>query len=162
MAAIATVTMRPCAVGLRCIQSMNRLSAQGTLWQYRQISSDDFRDEPKKKKKLHPEMPQFPNEFTMVVPKGKIYDKKPFRMELKAGVNYHWCACGTGKQQPLCDGSHKQLWGSGREKIGYKWRPLRFHVDRDQEYWMCNCKQTSTPPFCDGSHKQPHIQTAIK
>ncbi|XP_076460374.1 uncharacterized protein LOC143293415 isoform X1 [Babylonia areolata] len=137
------------------------LTVSAGVWQYRQISSDDFRD-PDKKEKPHPETPQFPMEHTLDPPKGKIYDKKPFKMQLKAGKDYHWCACGTSKNQPLCDGSHKALWGTSENKTGYKWRPLRFQVEKDKAYWLCNCKQTSKAPFCDGTHKQPHIQAAVK
>ncbi|KAK7110502.1 hypothetical protein V1264_014381 [Littorina saxatilis] len=132
--------------------------------QTRNISSDDFKtDQPQKKKgRSHPETPQFTKEHSGEPLKGKIHDKKPFRMELQANKNYSWCVCGTSKSQPLCDGSHKQLWGVSEKKTGPKWMPLRFQVDETKEYWLCNCKQTSKQPFCDGTHKQPHIQAAIK
>lgn len=64
--------------------------------------------------------------------------------------------------QPLCDGSHKKLWGTSQKKNMPKWQPLRFKVEETKEYWLCNCKQTDKQPFCDGTHKQPHIQAAVK
>lgn len=31
--------------------------------------------------------------------KGKVYEKKPAKVELKPGKNYHWCSCGYGHSQ---------------------------------------------------------------
>lgn len=31
--------------------------------------------------------------------KGKVYEKKPAKVELKPGKNYHWCSCGYGHTQ---------------------------------------------------------------
>ncbi|GAB1859070.1 Cdgsh iron sulfur domain-containing protein mitochondrial [Camponotus japonicus] len=83
---------------------------------------------------------------------GLIYDKKPFRMRLQAGKTYSWCLCGQSKSQPICDGTHKNIF----LKITH--RPIRFSVAETKEYWLCNCKQTSNRPFCDGTHKRPDIQ----
>ncbi|KAL8607976.1 hypothetical protein ACOMHN_005531 [Nucella lapillus] len=94
--------------------------------------------------------------------KGKIYDNKPVKVELKAAKDYHWCTCGTSKRQPLCDGSHKKLWPSEENKDGFMYIPMTFQVDKEKEYFLCNCKQTANPPYCDGTHKQPHIQESFK
>ncbi|XP_029169050.1 CDGSH iron-sulfur domain-containing protein 3, mitochondrial [Nylanderia fulva] len=83
---------------------------------------------------------------------GVIYDKKPFKIRLEAGKNYSWCLCGQSKGQPLCDGTHKNVY------LKIKLRPIRFTVTETKEYWLCNCKQTSNRPFCDGTHKRPDIQ----
>ena len=45
------------------------------------------------------EVEKFPQEFNLEPPKGKIYDKKPFKMELEAGKRYSWCTCGKSKNQ---------------------------------------------------------------
>lgn len=37
---------------------------------------------------------------------GAIYEKKPFKLNLKAEKTYSWCLCGKSKSQPLCDGKH--------------------------------------------------------
>jgi len=66
----------------------------------------------------------------------------PYRIELKGGKTYLWCACGRSGTQPLCDGSHK---GTGIEPLPYK-SPLELTVA------FCGCKHTRKPPFCDGSH----------
>lgn len=41
----------------------------------------------------------FPGEFEKDPPKGKIYDKLPFKMTLEAGKKYAWCTCGHSKSQ---------------------------------------------------------------
>jgi len=41
----------------------------------------------------------FPGEFAVVLPTGKIYDKKPFKIYLEADRQYKWCVCGTSKGQ---------------------------------------------------------------
>ncbi|XP_029676903.1 CDGSH iron-sulfur domain-containing protein 3, mitochondrial [Formica exsecta] len=83
---------------------------------------------------------------------GAIYDRKPFRIRLEAGKNYSWCLCGQSKSQPLCDGTHKNIF------LKIPFRPIRFVVEETKEYWLCNCKQTSNRPFCDGTHKRLDIQ----
>ncbi|VVC98196.1 CDGSH iron-sulfur domain-containing protein 3, mitochondrial [Leptidea sinapis] len=85
---------------------------------------------------------------------GIVYDKKPFKVKLEAGKNYLWCLCGRSKSQPLCDGTHRDIY------LKITQRPIRFKVEQTKEYWLCNCKQTKNRPFCDGTHKQPEIQTA--
>lgn len=69
---------------------------------------------------------------------------------------YSWCLCGKSKNQPICDGMHKDIF------LKIKLRPIRFKVEKTGDYWLCNCKQTKHRPFCDGTHKQKHIQEAVK
>ncbi|KAF2900841.1 hypothetical protein ILUMI_05380 [Ignelater luminosus] len=83
---------------------------------------------------------------------GVIYDKKPFKVKLEAGKNYFWCLCGKSKSQPLCDGTHKDVF------LKIKLRPVRFQVEETKEYWLCQCKQTNRRPFCDGTHKSKLVQ----
>ena len=35
--------------------------------------------------------------------------KAPYGVELEAGKDYWWCACGHSAAQPFCDGSHKAV-----------------------------------------------------
>lgn len=35
--------------------------------------------------------------------------KAPYKMSVKAGRTYYWCACGRSANQPLCDGTHNKL-----------------------------------------------------
>jgi CDGSH-type Zn-finger protein len=76
--------------------------------------------------------------------KPVVAAKQPISVDLTAGREYWWCACGRSESQPFCDGSHQ---GTGIEPLGFK-------VEKSGEHWICRCKQTKTPPFCDGSHKQ--------
>uniref|UniRef100_T1JCX5 Iron-binding zinc finger CDGSH type domain-containing protein n=1 Tax=Strigamia maritima TaxID=126957 RepID=T1JCX5_STRMM len=94
----------------------------------------------------------------LIKEKGKIYDKKPFRMLCERGKVYMWCACGRSKTQPLCDGSHKykQLGPPSPNK------PVKFVPEEDGEVWFCNCKQTDNRPFCDGTHKRQDIQETVR
>ncbi|KAG4076745.1 hypothetical protein HA402_002032 [Bradysia odoriphaga] len=85
---------------------------------------------------------------------GVIYDKKPWKLTLEAGKRYSWCLCGKSKNQPICDGTHKNIF------LKIKLRPVRFQVEKTGDYWLCNCKHTKNRPFCDGTHKLPEIQSA--
>lgn len=69
--------------------------------------------------------------------------KEPILIELKAGEDIWWCACGKSASQPFCDGSHK-----GTTDI----KPLLFTPENDGVAALCTCKMTKTPPYCDGSH----------
>ncbi len=73
-----------------------------------------------------------------------IAAKAPAMVELEAGKNYFWCACGRSKSQPFCDGSHA---GSGIT-------PMKFTADKDGKAALCQCKGTANRPFCDGTHAQ--------
>ncbi|OOG23420.1 glutamate synthase [Thioalkalivibrio denitrificans] len=72
----------------------------------------------------------------------KIAARTPVAVELKAGKEYYWCACGRSKNQPFCDGSHE----------GTEFKPLAFTPEEDGEAHLCRCKRTGNPPYCDGSH----------
>ncbi|KAM3956616.1 uncharacterized protein ACR2FA_006580 [Aphomia sociella] len=85
---------------------------------------------------------------------GVVYDRKPFKITLEAGKTYHWCLCGRSKSQPMCDGTHKDVF------LKIAQRPIRFSVEKTKDYWLCNCKHTKNRPFCDGAHKQKEIQEA--
>lgn len=71
-----------------------------------------------------------------------IAQKAPYKVDLKAGEKYFFCACGHSKTQPWCDGAHK---GTGL-------KPHAFKAEADGEAWLCGCKRTKETPFCDGSH----------
>ncbi|XP_028036562.1 CDGSH iron-sulfur domain-containing protein 3, mitochondrial isoform X2 [Bombyx mandarina] len=105
-----------------------------------------------------PEVPKNPLEKVYSASQQKdngiIYDKKPFKITLEAGKTYHWCLCGRSKRQPLCDGTHKDIF------LKVTQRPIRFTVEKTKDYWLCNCKQTKLRPFCDGTHKNKDIQEA--
>ncbi len=72
----------------------------------------------------------------------KIAQKSPYQVNLEAGKDYYWCACGQSKKQPFCDGSHK----------GSSFVPLKFTAEETATYNLCGCKMSDDKPFCDGSH----------
>lgn len=67
----------------------------------------------------------------------------PYPVEVQAGENYFWCACGQSANQPFCDGSHQ---GSG-------FTPVKYTASESTRVFFCGCKQTGSAPLCDGSHK---------
>ena len=73
-----------------------------------------------------------------------ITAKSPAMVDLEAGKDYFWCACGRSKSQPFCDGSHA---GTGLT-------PVKFTADKDGKAALCQCKGTANQPFCDGTHAQ--------
>ena len=70
--------------------------------------------------------------------------KAPYGMEVQAGQQYFWCACGRSKTQPFCDGSHK----------GTSFTPLEFKPETAGKVFFCTCKRSAKMPLCDGSHKK--------
>ena len=72
-----------------------------------------------------------------------IAQKSPFAVNVEAGKQYWWCACGRSKTQPFCDGSHK----------GSSFAPMMYEATATETKWFCGCKGTNSKPFCDGSHK---------
>jgi CDGSH-type Zn-finger protein len=73
-----------------------------------------------------------------------IADNKPKKVTLNQGEEYYFCACGSSKSQPFCDGSHK----------GTDFKPKSFTAEKSGDAYLCLCKHTGNSPFCDGSHKQ--------
>jgi len=71
-----------------------------------------------------------------VIPK-----KGPYAIELEPG-DYWWCACGRSKNQPFCDGSHKET----------EFSPVKFTITEKRKYAICGCKHTKNPPYCDSTH----------
>ena len=67
---------------------------------------------------------------------------EPYEVELEAGT-YWWCACGRSKNQPFCDGSHKET----------DITPVEFSIEEKKTVAWCGCKHSKNRPFCDGSHK---------
>ena len=71
-----------------------------------------------------------------------IAQKKPYEVEVEAGKNYFWCACGLSKNQPFCDSSHK---------VGTI-RPIRFQAETSETVYFCGCKRSGAKPICDDTH----------
>ena len=75
--------------------------------------------------------------------KGAVAGTQPIGIDVEAGKDYWWCACGKSKRQPFCDGSHK----------GTPFQPQEWKAQKDEEAWFCACKRSGKKPLCDGSHK---------
>ncbi len=50
--------------------------------------------------KTHPESPIFPNEYSLDgPPRGRVYDKMPFKFTVEKGKVYSLCTCGYSNNQ---------------------------------------------------------------
>jgi CDGSH iron-sulfur domain-containing protein 3 len=67
----------------------------------------------------------------------------PYALELEPG-SYWWCSCGRSRNQPFCDGSHKET----------SFTPVKFDLAQAEKVWLCGCKRSGDKPFCDGAHKK--------
>ena len=72
-----------------------------------------------------------------------IAQKAPYPVEVEAGKNYFWCACGKSAKQPFCDGSHKTT----------SITPVKYTAEESKTVYFCGCKHSSKSPLCDGTHK---------
>lgn len=73
-----------------------------------------------------------------------IAQKSPYGVDVEAGQEYWWCACGKSESQPFCDGSHK---GTGLS-------PQQYAATETGKVWFCGCKNTADVPMCDGTHSK--------
>ena len=73
-----------------------------------------------------------------------VAQEVPYMIEVEAGRNYLWCACGRSKKQPICDGSHS---GTGIT-------PIIYEAEATKKVMFCGCKASRKKPICDGSHNR--------
>ena len=73
-----------------------------------------------------------------------VAQRGPYGIDVIAGRQYWWCACGRSRRQPFCDGSHA---GTGIDAVPYS-------ASESKKLWFCGCKHTRTKPFCDGTHNK--------
>lgn len=71
---------------------------------------------------------------------------KPFAINVEAGKDYWWCACGLSRNQPFCDGSHK---------AAAEFTPVKYSATQSTAVFFCGCKASANKPLCDGTHKKP-------
>jgi CDGSH-type Zn-finger protein len=79
----------------------------------------------------------------------KIATKSSFKIEVEKGKTYSWCPCGFSKNQPFCDGSHKDYKNADGSII---MRSMKFEATETKTVALCGCKHSKNPPFCDGTH----------
>lgn len=70
--------------------------------------------------------------------------KGPEKVNIIAGIEYFWCACGKAKNGVFCDGSHRVT----------NMKPVKFKAEKTGEVFICRCKKTKNAPYCDGSHNK--------
>ena len=73
-----------------------------------------------------------------------IAQKGPFAVDVEAGKDYYWCACGRSARQPFCDGSHKVT----------EFTPVKYEASETKTVYFCGCKRSKRRPLCDGSHNR--------
>ena len=71
-----------------------------------------------------------------------VAQEEPFCVEVEAGKNYAWCACGRSEKQPWFDGSHRDT--------GFS--PVVWKAEKSETVFLCGCKSTGDKPYCDGTH----------
>ncbi|MFM2007982.1 MAG: hypothetical protein RLZZ09_3637 [Pseudomonadota bacterium] len=71
-----------------------------------------------------------------------IAQKAPYPVEVEAGKDYYWCACGRSSKQPFCDGSHKDAGIA----------PVKYTAEKTGTVYFCGCKHSKKAPLCDGTH----------
>ncbi len=76
--------------------------------------------------------------------KAVASQQAPYAVDVTAGKEYYWCACGRSSKQPFCDGAHKQ--------IGL--RPIPFVAEKTETVYLCGCRASAKQPFCDGTHSK--------
>jgi CDGSH-type Zn-finger protein len=74
----------------------------------------------------------------------QIAQKGPFPVEVEEGKSYFWCACGRSKNQPFCDGSHKET----------SFSPVKYTAEASKKVFFCGCKHSANKPLCDGTHNK--------
>ena len=70
----------------------------------------------------------------------------PYKVPMEKGQEYYFCTCGKSKNQPFCDGSHKDT----------SFKPILFTWDKENgDAYLCGCKRSKNLPLCDGTHNNP-------
>lgn len=77
------------------------------------------------------------------MPDPTIAQKAPYAVDVEAGKDYYWCACGKSQKQPFCDGSHQ----------GGPFTPTPYKATESKTVYFCGCKHSKAGATCDGTHK---------
>ncbi len=74
----------------------------------------------------------------------KIAAKHPIMFKVEKDKEYFYCTCGYSKDQPMCDGAHKNT----------SFKPMVFKSSLTTDEALCTCKRSRIIPYCDGSHNK--------
>jgi len=77
-----------------------------------------------------------------MIEEARIAAYHPIQVDIEANKDYYYCTCGYSKEQPFCDGSHKNT----------SFKPLKFSSPVSTGESLCACKRTRLAPYCDGRH----------
>ena len=97
----------------------------------------------------------------------KSADERPIAVEVEAGKNYWWCACGARKKQPFCDGSHKgssftPMNGRRTNRSGVL---LRLQADRERSRCATarkrRCRAVHDTPVSRGGYEDSVSQITV-
>eukprot|EP00906_Rhabdomonas_costata_P030467 RCo043062 len=80
--------------------------------------------------------------------KAKVAQKAPYKVTVEKGKTYYLCSCGHSKNQPFCDGSHKEV----NKAEGVEFKSILYTAEEAKDVYFCGCKQSNNMPLCDGSH----------
>jgi CDGSH-type Zn-finger protein len=75
--------------------------------------------------------------------KPVVVQKSSLKMVMEPGM-YWWCACGRSKNQPFCDGSHKDT----------SFTPKKVVIDKTQLVSWCMCRHSEKEHICDNKHRE--------
>lgn len=81
----------------------------------------------------------------------KVAVKAPVKVDVEAGKKYFWCSCGLSKNQPFCDGAHKEHKGEDGKAL---MRSVVYEATESKTVYFCGCKHSKNGVLCDGAHNK--------
>jgi len=69
--------------------------------------------------------------------KGQNAGNEPIAVEVEKDKSYYWCSCGESKNQPFCDGSHKDT----------EFTPATYKAEETKTVYFVLANKLITNPF---------------
>ena len=79
--------------------------------------------------------------------KPRIAGYRSKKMDMKPGI-YFYCTCGMSKNQPFCNGAHKNT----------RFKPTKVTIEKNEMIPWCLCKYSDKGHICDGKHRELKIE----